>query len=195
MAERLEEMRLPQSDAAVDEERIVKRRRILAHCDRGRVGHPIRRPSDEILERVGGIEYEVGLRRRRRRGRGGGGADRRREGDRRRAAHLKDDLRHAAEERLKRVLERLWGEFFRAGAVERIRRRNEDGVFADGLELELAAPRPVDLRVKLRLEKREDLLLLGDGDRRHLGILSRIEAKIGLERNAPTTTTPIRSAR
>ncbi len=63
-------MRLPQTRAAVDEERVVGLRRRFGDGQRRRVREPVRRPDDEVVERVlrvrSGLTVAHGCRRRRR---------------------------------------------------------------------------------------------------------------------------------
>src|SRR5438552_12376280 len=49
-------MRLPEAGAAVDEERVVCLRRRLGDRERGRMREAVRRPDDERVEGVFGVE-------------------------------------------------------------------------------------------------------------------------------------------
>ena len=61
------QVRLAESDAAVDEERVVRPRRRLRHRARGGVGELVRRPDDERVERVARVQPDARRRVRRRR--------------------------------------------------------------------------------------------------------------------------------
>ncbi len=59
VADRLQEVRLAETGAAVDEERVVRLRRRLGDGERGRVREAIRRPDDEEVERVLRVELDI----------------------------------------------------------------------------------------------------------------------------------------
>src|ERR671921_238675 len=56
MTNRAQEVRLPQPDATVDEERVVDQTRGLGHGQRSRVGEPVAGPDHERIESVLGPE-------------------------------------------------------------------------------------------------------------------------------------------
>ena len=60
VADRLEQVSLPEPGAAVDEERVVCLRRRLGDCERGRVREPIRGSDHEEIEGVLRIELDLG---------------------------------------------------------------------------------------------------------------------------------------
>jgi hypothetical protein len=64
--DRLEEVRLAETGAPVDEERVVRLRGRLGHRERGSVGEPVGRPDDERVEGVLRVQALDTPRRRRR---------------------------------------------------------------------------------------------------------------------------------
>src|SRR5205814_8198057 len=56
LADGHEQVRLPEAGAAIDEERVVRRARVLRDRTAGRDGEPVRRPDHERLEGVLGVE-------------------------------------------------------------------------------------------------------------------------------------------
>jgi hypothetical protein len=59
VADRLEQVRLAETRAPVDEERVVSLRRGLRDRECSGVGEPIRRADDEEVERVLGVEFDL----------------------------------------------------------------------------------------------------------------------------------------
>ena len=58
LADRLEQVRLAQADAAVDEQRVVRLARLLADGLAGRVRQAVARAGHELVERVVGVERQ-----------------------------------------------------------------------------------------------------------------------------------------
>ena len=75
LRDRLEQVRLPEAGAAVDEERVVRLRRRLGDCERGRVREAVRRADHEEVERVLRVQPRLADPLRRRLGRVGRTAD------------------------------------------------------------------------------------------------------------------------
>ena len=62
LADRLEQVGLPQSDAAVDKDRVVRPPWLLGHRHRSGMGQPVARPNDEVVKRVIGADQHLFLR-------------------------------------------------------------------------------------------------------------------------------------
>src|SRR5688572_12165651 len=61
VTDRLEEVRLAQTDGAMKEERVVGSRRVLRNSHRSCMRYAIARTYDEMLESIRLVEHDVGI--------------------------------------------------------------------------------------------------------------------------------------